>query len=270
MSAFKTICELISVNDICEPFISEFDVTQDVGDVSEEWAVDLCGEKGLDPMDQIALVKSGQKVIGWVSFDMLHGSKLNDCMDPINGDLLITSETSLLYAIYKICASDDAIFFVLEKDKFSGYLQYDHFNKTPFRISLLSLILELEKTMMETLKMKPAHYVGMLSTGRFDKAKDFYKRRQLNLDKNAIEYCSGLIDCTTLIDKFNMLKKDMTVVKYCPEIKNKFVNKAEVIRNDIVHPKNEILNSLPIEKEKLIPFIDWVDDLQQQLRLFKH
>ena len=37
------------------------------------------------------------------------------------------------------------------------------------------------------------------------------------------------------------------------------------IRNYIAHPEEEKSGLLPIEKEKLIPFIEWAEKLRQQL-----
>ena len=37
MSTFKALSQLISINDICESFIGEFDNSQSVKSVWEEW-----------------------------------------------------------------------------------------------------------------------------------------------------------------------------------------------------------------------------------------
>src|ERR1035437_6253571 len=114
MSTFKALSQLISVNDICEPFIGEFDSSQDVGEVCEEWSVD-CFDKGLDPMDQIALVKQKGKIGGWIGYDMLEASKiLYECMEPISGNILISSETTLLEAITTVNNGDNSIYLVLK------------------------------------------------------------------------------------------------------------------------------------------------------------
>ena len=139
MSTFKALSQLISVNDICEPFISEFDKSQSVESIWEEWSIDLCHEKALNPMEQIALVKSDQRIIGWIGFDMLDSSKtLYECMEPIRGDILISSDTPLLDAIHIVCRKNDSIYLVLKRNRFIGFLDYGHFHKLPFRMCLFA------------------------------------------------------------------------------------------------------------------------------------
>ena len=133
MSTFKVLSQLISVNDICESFIGEFDNSQSVESVFEEWSIDLCDEKSLDPMEQIALVKHNHKIIGWIGFDMLESSKtLYECMEPISGDILISSDTPLLEAIHTVCSRNDSIYLVLKGNSFIGFLVYSHFHKLHF------------------------------------------------------------------------------------------------------------------------------------------
>jgi len=60
-----------------------------------------------------------------------------------------------------------------------------------------------------------------------------------------------------------MLSKNQEIVQKCPKINNKFKIKAEKIRNSIAHPKESLL--LPINKEELFPFIQWIEELQLQL-----
>jgi len=50
MSTFEELSKLIRVSDICESFIGEFDKSQSVESVWEEWIQDLCDEKALDPI----------------------------------------------------------------------------------------------------------------------------------------------------------------------------------------------------------------------------
>jgi len=114
MSTFKVLSELINVNDICEPFIGEFDSSQDAQELSEEWPV-MCCEKGLDPMEPIGLVKRNQKIIGWICLGVLESpKKLYECMDPISADILISSSTPLLEAIHLYCSGDNYTYLVLK------------------------------------------------------------------------------------------------------------------------------------------------------------
>jgi len=119
MSTFKELSQLIIVSDICESFIGEFDNSQSIDSVWQEWSVDLCDEKALNPMEQIALVKSNQKIIGWIGFEDLEPPKtLCECMEPIRGDILISSDTPLLDAINIVCRKNDFIYLVLKGNRF--------------------------------------------------------------------------------------------------------------------------------------------------------
>lgn len=266
MSTFKELSQLINVNDICEPFIGKFDNSRSIESVWEEWSIDLCNEKALDPMEQIALVQQHQKIIGWIGFDMLDSSKtLYECMDPIGGDILISSDTPLLEAINTVCSRNDSIYLVLKGNQFIGFLEYSHFYKLPFRMCLFALLIDLERMMLKITKSDPTSFLKNLSKGRLDHAKKIYGYRGFSLNKENKEYDSNLIDCTTFIDKFKMLRKNPVVIQKCPNIKSKFTNIAEKIRNSIAHPEGQESRLLPIKREKLLPFIQWSEELQIQL-----
>ena len=242
MSTFKVLSELIRVDDICEPFIGEFDNSQSVESIWEEWSMDLCDEKGLDPMEQIGLVKSNQKIIGWIGFDMLESSKtLYECMDPISEDILISSDTPLLEAIHIVCRSNDFIFLVLKGNRFIGYLHYGHFHKLPFRLCLFALLMDLERMLLEISKSDPTSFLEKLTPERLNYAKKIYEYRFLSSNEENKVFDSKLIECTTFIDKFKMLRKNPVIIKKCPNINSKFSNTAEkyAIQSLILKEKNQ-------------------------------
>lgn len=262
-STFKELSQLIRINDICEPFIAEFDNSQSVDSVWDEWMHELGGG---DPMEGIALVKDNQKAIGWLGFDMLGPSKtLSECMEPISGDILISSDTPLLEAIKTVCSGGDSIYLVLKGNRFTGFLTDGHFHKLPFRMCLFALLIDLEGMMLEITKSNPSSFLTGLPEGRLNKAKETYRHRGFSLNKANKEYDKKLIDCTSFIDKFKMLKKDPVVIQKCPDIKSNFENKAEKLRNAIAHPEGEESGLLSIKREEFFPFIKWAEKLQNQL-----
>lgn len=266
MPTFKALSQLICVNDIYESFIAEFDDSQSIESVWEEWSIDLCIEKALDPMEQIALIKHNQKIIGWIGYDMLESSKaLYECMEPISGDMLITSDTPLLEAIHTVCTGNDSIYLVLKGNRFIGFLMYSHFHKLPFRMCLFALLIDLERMLLEITKSDSNLFLKNLSEGRLNYAKKTYGLRGFSLNKENKEYDSKLIGCTTFIDKFKMFRKNPVIIQKCPNIKSNFVNTAEKIRNSTAHPDGEKSGLLPIKSEKLVPFIQWAEELQIQL-----
>ena len=267
MSTFEELSKLIIVSDICESFIGEFDKSQSVESVWEEWSIDLCGEKALDPMEQFALVKSNQKIIGWIGFEDLDTSKktLCECMEPIRGDILISSDTPLLAAFHIVCESNEPIYLVLNRDRFLGWLHYNHFYKLPFRMCLFALLIDLEGMLLKLTMSDPTLFLKNLTPNRLKKAKETYRKRGLSLNKEGKEFDPKLIECTEFCDKFEMLRKDPEIIKEVPNINNRFRNKAERLRNYAAHPEGEKSGLLPIKKEKLIPFIEWAEELRQQL-----
>jgi len=190
---------------------------------------------------------------------------LCECMEPIRGSILISSDTPLLEAIRVVCRSDDFIFLVLKGNQLIGWLYYNHFHKLPFRMCLFSLLIDLEGMLLKIIKYDPTSFLEKLPPGRLDKAKEIYKNRRHSLNKESKEYNSKLIECTQFCDKFTMLRKNLEIVQKFQSINSKFGDEAEKIRNNIAHPNEEKSGVLPIEKEKLIPFIEWAEELRQQL-----
>lgn len=268
MSTFKSLSQLITVNDICEPFIGTFDSSQHIKEIREKWSMELSLENNIHPMDQIALVSSDKKIIGWLGYDMLNKPTLTECIAPVNEGILLSSDTPLIEAIKTVCNSEDPIFLVLKGNKFIGYLNFNHFNKLPFRISLFALLLDLESTMLNLIKSDASFYLKKLSDNRLEKAKNIYGHRKYKLDGNNEVFPSLLVDCTTLIDKFLMLRKNADFVKHCPGINNRYAKVAEETRNLIAHPENEEIGLLPIKKEELLPLIEWVEEFHVQLKNF--
>jgi len=268
MSTFKVLSESISVNDICEPFIGEFDSSQDAQELSEEW-MEICCEKGLNPMEPIGLVKRNQKIIGWICFEVLESPKtLYECMDPIIGDILISSDTPLLEAIHVICRSNDFIFLVLKGNQFIGFLHYSHFHKLPFRLCLFALLMDLERTMLKITKSNPTSFLKNLTKGRLNCAEKIGGLRGLSLNEENKVFDYNLVECTQFIDKFTMLRKNLEIVQKCPNIDSRFNKKAEKIRNSIAHPEGEESVLLPIKREEILPFIKWIEELQSQLNKY--
>jgi len=266
MSTFKTLSKLINVNDIYEPFLGEFDNSENVAGVFDEW-MSHCHTEGLDPMEQLALVKQNEETIGTIEHDDLEESRtLYECnISPIRVDSLISYNTPLLEAIQTVCSRDFNFFLVLMGNRLIGYLTFDHFQKLPFRMCLFALLIDLEKVMLKIVKSDPALYLKNLTDGRLRKAKEIYGFRRYSLDNENKEHASKLIECTAFIDKISMLKKNAVISQKCPKLKSDNGKIAETIRNSIAHPEGEESGLLPIKREALLPFIKWTEDLQKQL-----
>ena len=129
-------------------------------------------------MEQIALVKSNQKIIGWIGFDMLESSKtLYECMEPISEDILISSDTPLLEAIHVVCRRNDSKYLVLKGNRFMRFLEYSHLHKLSFSICLFALLIDLERVLLEITKSDPTSFLKNLTEERLNYAKKIYGYR---------------------------------------------------------------------------------------------
>jgi hypothetical protein len=263
-STFNALINLITVRDICEPFIDSYSTDQKVEEIWESWS-ESCLFKQVDPMEQIAVIKKDSKVVGWVGFDMLHDTDIIDCIDTINGDSLLSSNTPILKALQTMTFQKESIFLVLNESKFVGFLHLDHFNKLPFRICLFSLLIDIERLMLEILKSSPTKYLSNLTENRLNRAKEVYKNRKFKYDDNGLEYDAQLVECTYIVDKFTMLKKSKDIIAVCPNLLNDFISKVDNIRNATAHPSAND-EKLPLKNMKdLLPFILWAEELHKQL-----
>ena len=144
-SHFEQLAHLITVGDIYSPFITTLDSNRSVADVSMEWAIDLCCERHLDPMEQIALVETDGKIGGWIGYDMLEAGKtIRQCMDEIVPDAILTADTSILEAVAAFSASTLPYFLVLRGNHFVGWLSYRDMHKPPLRLCLFAMLINLE------------------------------------------------------------------------------------------------------------------------------
>jgi hypothetical protein len=273
MSTFKELSRLINVSDLCEPFIGEFDSSEDVAGVYDQWMC-TCSTKDIDPTEPLALVKKNGKTIGTIIHEDLDEykssdgfKKIEECnINHINVDSIISSDTPSLEAVRIICSGASSEYLVLSENQFIGYLEYEHFNKLSFRMCLFALLIEIEQLMMKIPKSNPAIFLKHLSENRLNYAKTQYKRSEYSFDNEGREYGSNLIDCTTFCDKFTMLRKDSSIKQKCPNIKDKSnIGIAEKLRNSLAHPDSKESGQLSIKSEQMIPFIQWIEGLQKQL-----
>jgi hypothetical protein len=260
---------LLTVGDVCTPFLHTFDGAQSAYDVWKKWLTGLCVKKGLDPTGQIALVTTDGKVEGWVGFDMLDEDKLLiECMETIKPDAIMSSNTSLINAIKSFSESTHPFFLILHEKCFKGWLPYRNLHTSSFQYCLLGMLITLEQTMLGKLLSLPNKSVKCLPTGRLSKAKGVYEIRNYNYNDENEPYASKLLECTTFIDKFTILRRLMKagVIKEIPALEDKkFCLLAEKLRNKIAHPGLEEQSYSLLPQEMLWCFIDWIEKLEHEL-----
>lgn len=268
-SYFQQLAYLITVGDICDDFIATLDPDDFVGDVSFEWVAEWCGERGLDPMEQLALVARDQKIQGWVSFDMLAGKTISDCMEQIDPDAILTADTSLVDAVEAFSKPSRYFFLILKGNKFIGWLSYKALHKPPFRLCLFAMLINLERILLNALLLFPAQSVQVLSEGRLSKAKEIYELRKYSYDDKGAPFPARLLECTTIADKIRITKKLPNIRQPLPSLAHsKWINDIEVLRNEIAHPGLQERSSSLLGREKLWPFIQWIESLESELEDF--
>jgi len=267
-SHFRRLAYLINVGDICSPFLSSFDCEQTVADVNEEWGIDLCHERSLDPMDQICLVTHKDKVAGWVGYDMLEtGKVLAECLEPITPDVILTSDTPLIEAVTAFSKTKSPFFLIIRGNEFIGWLSYKDLHKPPLRLCLFAMLINLERMLLEVALLSPHESIRLLSEGRFKKAKEIYSLRKYDYDEHGQPYYSKLLECTTIADKLHIMSKSKHVRKAISALDNtNFCRFIEKLRNEIAHPGQEEKSSDLLERGSIWPFIEWSEKLEIELQ----
>jgi hypothetical protein len=270
ISPFRQLARSITVADICSPFIATFRATDCVSEVFDEWAVVLCGERGMDPMEQIALVQEGDRVSGWVGFDMLAADKgMSECMDPITPDLILSADTSLIDAAGAFAKNSTPLFFVLRGNHFAGWLSYKDMHKPPLRLCLFAMLINLERMLLDAASFSPQEAIGTLSEGRLGKAREIYDIRNYGPDEEGKPYIAKLLECTTIADKLGMARKITKTRTSVPSLANsRQCSCVEKLRNEIAHPGMEEKSSFLVARDKLWPFIEWAETLESELGQF--
>ena len=266
-SHFGQLAHLITVGDICSPFIATLDAKRSVADVFVEWGVDLCAERHLDPMEQIALVETDGKIGGWIGYDMLEAGKtIRQCMDEIVPDAILTADTSILEAVSTFFASTLPFFLVLRGNHFVGWLSYGDMHKPPLRLCLFAMLINLERLLLAALLKTPQEATSRMSAGRLNKAREIYRLRQYGVDRAGEPYASKLLECTTLADKFAIASKTRALTAGIPALLHKKGRSAaEELRNELAHPGMEEGSSKLLTRESLWPFIQWAEELTKEL-----
>lgn len=268
-SHFRQLAHLITVGDICSPFIDTIDADRSVGEVHDEWCCE-CADRNMDPMDQIALVERGGKIQGWMGFDMLESNKtVFECLEQVTPDMILTADTSLVEAVNTFCASSHPFFMILKANNFIGWLSYNDLHKPPLRLCLFAMLINIERLILDVALLSPRESVGSLSEGRLSKAKERYAIRNYKCDQEGEPFSPKLLECTTIADKITIIRKFTNIKQAVPALgKKKFCDDVEKLRNEIAHPGLEERSSSLLTREILWPFIMWAESLELELENF--
>ena len=257
METFRKITQLLTVADIAQPISATFLINDTTERAWEEFVESSAG----DPFDQIGLVMDGTTLVGSVSCDMLQEDvTVEACMEPIPCECIVASTTPLIDSLRLFHQDKRFYYFVLTNTKITHFLNYSHFTRPSFVACVLVLVIGLEQLMLEICKVEPMRWLEKLSEGRLQKAKKVYEMRGFSQSKDGKWYPDRVIECTTLIDKFQMLGKDSKVREISPAVKFG-AKRIEDLRNWAAHPTSEPL----LGASDLVPLIDRIETLYAQL-----
>lgn len=262
---FRELANLVKVGDVFSPFIGQYERTQSVGEVSDDWWV-RCGEEGIDPMDQIGMVVDNGKPEGLVAFeDLMADKQLSECMSPISPTAVMSADTPILEAVKAFANATPYFYAVLRGNTFIGWLSYEDIHKLPFRLCLFALLISTEKAALDVLQRDPKQAISRLRDGRVIHAQEIYRQRGYRKDEQGKEHAGLLLDCTTFVDKFQIILRSENLKSKLPALSRDFANVAEKLRNEIAHASQGQKSSVLLKRESLLPFIESAVKLQEQL-----
>lgn len=266
-SSFREIARLVTVEDVCTPFIAILDDRLAVPDICETWQVDWCAEAGLDPMEQIALVTNGGVPSSWIGFDMLLGEgALTTCAERISADMLLTADTPLLTAVGEFSAKNHPFFLIMKGSSFIGWVSYQDLHKPPLRMCLFAILMNIEGLLLEIGMADWRRSVAALSAGRRRKALEIYGLRGYPLDKDGAPHGARLLECTAFIDKLTIMKGNPDTKAYVPALTNRpYRERLEKLRNELAHPGLVERSSSLLVRSEAWQFIKWAEALEAQL-----
>jgi len=266
-SDLSRIGSLVTVRDIYTSFVSSFEVSRDVGDVSVEWGTELCGDE--DPMNQMALVVEKGKPLGILTYDSLEaGRPLIKCMDAIRLDMLITEDTSIMRVAEMFTRSDTHFFVVINGNDMVGWLSYQDLYKLPFRLCLFAELLAAESKMLQIVQQDAQSALQKLPEGRRTAALRLYQLRGLAMDAKGCAAPHSLVTCTNFIDKATMLRRCAKTRQAIAAVGENWMRQAEEVRNALAHPNSVQHCSVLVKREEFGDFIAWLGRLDTELKVF--
>lgn len=254
VTLFQKLSGVVPVSDIATPLLPDV-----APQLTLNGAMDVLeGETGREfgPCE-VALVKGGGRLLGWVSFgallaaaqrgttadpelnpprlqlgSALHGDvlRVRDILLPVDAGSIISAEASLFEGAKRLLTSADPFLFVLERDLITGTLSDGDLARPAFRACLFAQALELEEVVLDWAVNHRDACWAALSQGRRRRA------RETAVSQGLVPGDRPLLQYTTLADKGTIAYKLGLVAHLTPrEVKSLFA-KVERVRNHCAHP----------------------------------
>jgi hypothetical protein len=263
------LATMVTVRDICSPFIGTFDSLRSASEVGDEWSLELCPDSS--PLDHIGLVLQDGKPAGILHYADLQSDKsVSDCITPFPLDALITKETSLITVAGMFTTRDVPFFVVIKGNDFVGWISYHDLDRLPFRLCLFAAVLGIEEKMLRVVLRDPKLALGKLSSKQRDSARRLYQKHHAD-HRHTLhdEPWDGIVGCTYFRDKASMLQQCAQTRSLIPAVcEKKWIILLNKVRNALAHPDPSKHFAVIVDRERFAGFMAWLGRIDAELSDF--
>ncbi len=269
-SIFEQITSSLTVKSICGPLGPDIPAGTALDHVEE--LTDPGDDPNLDPWNNPSRVTdSDGNTVGILWFQNWaveneetdpNASIVDDVME--SPEPFLSSDTTILDAVELFSSTDNKIFYVIHINKVVGVLRYTDLFHPLGRLAFLALALEIEDLALRLCQFASTREGcwRAISENRQRKAMDVFKLRNNGCEPQLNRDIAGLIDCTNLVDKANMIWKERLISPATRAEVLRCFHALKEIRDRCAHPGGD--GSL-LAKEKLAHFVRSANRMRSSL-----
>jgi len=220
------------------------------------------------PLDEIAFVKNGQDVIGFLEFSDLRApldaQKVADLARPFPIDCIIDANKPVIDAVRAFGTSSEPFLFVRTEGVVNRWLPYTDLLSPRFRLCLFALLVAVEGAALAAILTSARDVVKLMSNDTHSKALHRYNRHHFEMDEDGEPYPRRLIECTLFSDKMTLLRQWSKTANLA-SVQSRFFTMANDVRNAVAHAGDDS-DSLPLlDRTEINAFLDWAETVQTDL-----
>jgi len=251
--------ELVTVQDLMTPLAVELQENETRASARQRLR-QAAREEGYDVNNRYSLLHQGQKIPHWLCYSKLCDSNrgsdflghfVKHASEPINDEQIIGADISAMAAVQLFNEKNISLFFVSDSSDIIGTLQFKNMFKTPFKLCLFSLALEIEETALRILLDNAEESINQLGPKRLASARKIYETKYQLSD----ELPELLLHCTMMADKSEIFAKLELLPEHSKKRTRAKFKAIEKVRNHCAHPSNDPGAQL-LGKTELIEFIN--------------
>jgi hypothetical protein len=254
-------------------FIADYDIDDALRLVKKDLRA-KAKKNGQNLYQQVALVTKNGEPVGYLEpmeiFETLSFNdnlSLEQCVKNIPLPTLNHDVTLVEFADWVGWPDPPPKYFVFKEEECIGWITYIDINKSFFHICLFALIQELEENFLKVLMKFPQAF-NFLTPYRQKKARSNFKENKFENGMVGSPSYQNLLECTSLKDKMDMLKRHPITKGSCPAIyehEGRFCKLVVIVRNNIAHAGLGGNLAYHIPPMDLFLFIGWAIVLSDQL-----